>query len=283
MSGRLLFSRGSRAVLTNQQQSILRRPLSDTASTPLSFTLWQYKICPFCNKVKSLLAYADVDHNVIEVNPLTKNELKPWSGDYKKVPIAVLNDEQLNGSDKILDALLENEQVISNLEGKWVNTEQTMTMSDFRSNDAEKWMKYATDDLASLLYPNICRSLSDSFLAFSYVNDVDTFSPVQKITIRGAGSLAMYLAASKIKSKRGITDEREALNKVLSVWEEEGLSSGKKEFQSGTQAPNMGDIAVFGTLRSVEGLPAHKEAIEKRGGPVKDWYERMSGQLQNFK
>mmetsp|Transcript_8761 Transcript_8761/g.12401 ORF Transcript_8761/g.12401 Transcript_8761/m.12401 type:complete len:284 (+) Transcript_8761:79-930(+) len=283
MSGRLLFSRGSRAVLTNQQKSILRRPLSDTTSAPLSFTLWQYKICPFCNKVKSLLAYADVDHNVIEVNPLTKSELKPWSGDYKKVPIAVLNDEQLNGSDKILDTLLENEQVISNLEEKWKNTEQTMTMSDFRSNDAEKWMKYATDDLASLLYPNICRSLNDSFLAFSYVKNVDTFSPVQRITIRGAGSLAMYLAASKIKSKRGITDEREALNKVLSVWEEEGLSSGKKEFQSGTQAPNMGDIAVFGTLRSVEGLPAHKEVIEERGGVVKDWYERMSGQLQNFK
>jgi len=268
-------------VSTKQQQSNLHRSLSVDAS-PLSLTLWQYKICPFCNKVKALLAYAGVDHKIVEVNPLTKSELKPWSGDYKKVPIAMLNDEQLNGSDKILEALLENEQVIANLEEKWKDTPE-QTMSDFRSKDAEKWMKYATDDLAALLYPNICRSLGDSFLAFSYVNDVETFSPVQKITIRGAGSLAMYLAASKIKSKRGITDEREALNKVLSVWEEEGLSDGEKEFQSGTHAPNMGDIAVFGTLRSVEGLPAHKEVIEERGGAVKDWYERMSGQLQNFK
>jgi glutaredoxin len=38
--------------------------------------LYQYKICPFCSKVKAVLGYAGIDHEIVEVNPLTKAELK---------------------------------------------------------------------------------------------------------------------------------------------------------------------------------------------------------------
>jgi glutaredoxin len=38
--------------------------------------LYQYAICPFCGKVKALLAFAGIDHEVVEVNPLTKAEIK---------------------------------------------------------------------------------------------------------------------------------------------------------------------------------------------------------------
>ena len=69
--------------------------------------LYQYHICPFCNITKSLLKYSNLDYERIEVNPLTKAELKPWSGEYKKVPIAIIGDKQVNGSENILDALLD--------------------------------------------------------------------------------------------------------------------------------------------------------------------------------
>jgi len=64
----------------------------------------------------------------------------------------------------------------------------------------------------------------------------------------------------------------------LTQWEEESLGEGKL-FASGKQEPNMGDLAVFGTLRAVEGLPAHNEAIEQRGGAVSEWYHRMKEQV----
>lgn len=41
-------------------------------------TLFQYTICPFCSQAKALLSYADIDYETVEVNPLTKAELKPW-------------------------------------------------------------------------------------------------------------------------------------------------------------------------------------------------------------
>jgi hypothetical protein len=75
-------------------------------------------------------------------------------------------------------------------------------------------------------------------------------------------------------AKRGITDERKALDDSLAEWEENALSQGKL-FASGTDEPNMGDIAVFGTLRAVEGLPAHTEAMEQRGEILPAWYDRM--------
>lgn len=48
--------------------------------------LYQYEVCPFCCKVKALLDYYDLPYETVEVNPLTKAELK-WST-YRKVPVA---------------------------------------------------------------------------------------------------------------------------------------------------------------------------------------------------
>jgi hypothetical protein len=121
------------------------------------------------------------------------------SKDYRKVPIATIDDAPFNGSDEIVDGLLKQPAIIAQLEEQW---DGRMNMADFADSESAKhWIKYANDDLASLLYPNICRTLNDSYAAFGYVNTVDTFSPVQRVAIRGLGSLAMYYAAGKVKSK----------------------------------------------------------------------------------
>jgi hypothetical protein len=50
--------------------------LADNQQQIPSVKLYQYAICPFCNKVKAVLSYAGIDHEVVEVNPLTKAEIK---------------------------------------------------------------------------------------------------------------------------------------------------------------------------------------------------------------
>ena len=62
---------------------------------------------------------------------------------------------------------------------------------------------------------------------------------------------------------------------------EEGL--GNNKYLSGTEEPHLGDIAVYGTLRSIEGLPAHDAVLEGRdaGSPLPDWYQRMKVQVGN--
>ena len=155
-----------------------------TAATPIQprVTLFQYQICPFCNIAKSLLSHSKLDHECVEVNPLTKAELKEWSGEYKKVPIALIDGNQINGSEKIIETILTEPFAIKMLEERWADEkckdeESKMTMQQFQtSHNAQKWLRFAADDLAALLYPNICGSLSDSYNAFGYVKVCATAS-----------------------------------------------------------------------------------------------------------
>lgn len=60
-----------------------------------SITLYQYYTCPFCCKVKAFLEYYGLEYNIVEVNPLSKKELK-FSKYYRKVPIAIVNGKQVS-------------------------------------------------------------------------------------------------------------------------------------------------------------------------------------------
>ncbi|KAH1210460.1 Prostaglandin E synthase 2 [Glycine max] len=59
---------------------------------PINIVLYQFEACYFCNKVK-----------VVEVNPPNKKEIK-WT-EYQKVPILMVDGEQLNDSSVIIDNL----------------------------------------------------------------------------------------------------------------------------------------------------------------------------------
>lgn len=124
-----------------------------TGSSSPNITLYQYEICPFCNKVKAFLDYykvgaptlrrlerhavlhilllvpmparaashgthklcgsprppaatcspAQVPYRTVEVNPLLKSELK-WS-EYRKVPVALVDGQQMNDSSEIITRL----------------------------------------------------------------------------------------------------------------------------------------------------------------------------------
>jgi hypothetical protein len=56
------------------------------------------------------MSYADIKPTIVEVNPLTKAEL-PGTKEYRKVPIAIVDHVQVNGSDAIVDALFQNQVV----------------------------------------------------------------------------------------------------------------------------------------------------------------------------
>lgn len=146
-------------------------------------TLYQYAICPYCNIVKTLLHFTDTPYVAKEVNPLTKAEIK-FSADYRKVPLLMDRDQQVNGSEAIVEYLLATKNMFV----------------DSTSASALKWTNFARDDLAPLLYPNLCNTFSNSYRAFAYVHN-QHFSIVQRYSIQWLGSIAMYMAASKIKSK----------------------------------------------------------------------------------
>jgi len=248
-------------------------------------TLYQYNICPFCHKTKAILGYAGLQpKEVIEVNPLTKAELNFTDDDnergekYRKVPIAFIDGRQVNGSGAIIDTLLQNEAV---KEGILSRSPSFKGWEDFvDNNNKSPWEDFANEDLAAILYPNICSSLGNSYTAFRYVHDVKSFSTFQKISIQFIGSLAMYFAASRIKTKRGIGDERVVLQEALQKWQQDGLANGKHNFSSGKDDPNLNDLLVYGILNSIDGLPTHKQIMNHPENTVmNDWYHRVKGRI----
>eukprot|EP00606_Chrysophyceae_sp_TOSAG23-5_P000995 GSChrysophyteH2.ASY1.ANO1.1485.1 assembled CDS len=225
-------------------------------------TVYQYKICPFCNRVKAYLDFLNIPYTVVEVNPLTKGEIK-FSKDYKKVPLVTIGNTQVNDSSPIL------EHITINL----VATENADKVGFF-PEDTQKWSDWSEKRLAVMLYPNITRSLGESWECFRYTSDVLEWNPLTRIGTRVAGAAAMTLANGKIKKKYDIVDERAELDNTLQEWiSAVESSSSQGPFLHGAQV-TLPDLMVYGVLRSIEGLSTWKEIMDNNP-KLRTWYNEV--------
>lgn len=255
-------------VTTALQASNAISPTQDLQSQPASLnpleglriTLYQYKICPFCCKVKAVLDFYKVPYETLDVNPLTKAEIK-FSSDYRKVPIARLGQEVVRDSPVIVKRIADMLYA--------ARVAPTRDLDVFFSPDAMRWAEWADKELAVLLFPNITRSFGESFQAFSYVNEVPHFSFLDKLSNQWVGATAMWAAQGKIKKKYNIADERTALFDALQRWTRE---VGEKPFLGGTQ-PNVGDLGVYACIHAIEGLDAFKDLMANTD--ISEWYTRV--------
>ncbi|XP_078154850.1 glutathione S-transferase family protein [Carex rostrata] len=225
------------------------RPPTDRL--PKEVVLYQYQACPFCNKVRAFLDYHDIPYKVVEVNPLSKKEIK-WS-DYKKVPILVVDGEQLVDSSEIINKL--NHRINPN---------------DAATNEEEaEWRRWVDDHLVHMLSPNIYRTTAEALESFDYFSKIGNFSFTEKFAVKYMGAAAMYMVAKKLKKKYNITDERAALYDAANTWTE--VLNGR-DFLGGSK-PNLADLAVFGVLRPIRYLQAGRDLVENT--KIGEWYDRM--------
>ncbi|RXM95783.1 Prostaglandin E synthase 2 [Acipenser ruthenus] len=95
----VIYSSGSQTGVSLKLPSV-----SDTGD--LRLTLYQYKTCPFCSKVRAFLDYHGLPYDVVEVNPVMRKEIQ--FSQYRKVPILLADDGetlQLNDSSVISSAI----------------------------------------------------------------------------------------------------------------------------------------------------------------------------------
>ena len=73
----------------------------------MKLILFQYPTCPFCCKVRAFLDYYGISYDVVEVDPVLRQQTK-WTT-YRKVPILLAKVDngyqQLNDSSMIVSAL----------------------------------------------------------------------------------------------------------------------------------------------------------------------------------
>ncbi|PPR91377.1 hypothetical protein GOBAR_AA29307 [Gossypium barbadense] len=221
---------------------------------PKDVVLYQYEACPFCNKVKAFLDYYDIPYKVVEVNPISKKEIK-WS-DYKKVPILMVDGQQLVDSSAIIDQLSE-----KILPGKAI-----ISVAD--EDEETKWRRWVDNHLVHVLSPNIYRNTSEALESFDYITSNGNFSFTEKITVKYAGAAAMYFVSKNLKKKYNITDERAALYEATETWVD--ALNGRNFLGS---KPNLADLAVFGVLRPIRYLRSGRDMVEHTR--IGEWYSRM--------
>ncbi|KAF4661734.1 hypothetical protein FOL47_006554 [Perkinsus chesapeaki] len=198
--------------------------------------IYQYEICPYCNKVKAFLDWQQVPYKTMDVNPLTKGGIR-FSKDYRKVPIAFIDGVQVNDSAEIIKKLVE-------VLGRDSVTEQ---LADPEIN---KWVDWTDKKLSVLLFPNLTRTFTESFEAFGYIMAIPHMWLPMKMVNRLVGGWAMWMANDKIRKKYNIEDEREDLLRCIDEWTVE-LSAKGGTFHGGSK-PDLADVAVLFEVNSFE-------------------------------
>jgi microsomal prostaglandin-E synthase 2 len=257
-SGFVATASFNRAARCSSSVSSTTASADHTNSVPV-IVLYQYKICPFCSRVKSYLDYLKIPYKSVEVNPLTKSQIK-FSEEYKKVPLAQIDEELVADSANIIRKL-------TTLTKQMPSTSSHST--DFFPDDTDEWTEWSEKKLAVMLYPNITRSFKESWECFGYIADVEDWNAVTKLGTRALGSLFMAGANGKIKEKYGIVDERKELDLVLSQWTE----ALQGQYLHGDHI-TMPDIMVFGVLNAINQCQTFVD-IMADNTRLRTWFESV--------
>lgn len=267
----------------------------------LQLTLYQYKTCPFCSKVRAFLDFHALPYQVVEVNPVRRAEIKFSS--YRKVPILVVQEgessQQLNDSSVIISALQTYlvsgqplQEIVTyyppmkalNAQGRevtefcnkyWLMLDEEEARRVYGAKEARteemKWRQWADDWLVHLISPNVYRTPAEALASFDYIVREGKFGAMEGAMAKYVGAAAMYLISKRLKSRHHLQDDvREDLYAAADKWV---AAVGRERPFMGGQKPNLADLAVYGVLRVMEGLEAFEDLMRHtRIGP---WYLRV--------
>uniref|UniRef100_A0A7S1C7N3 Prostaglandin E synthase 2 n=1 Tax=Bicosoecida sp. CB-2014 TaxID=1486930 RepID=A0A7S1C7N3_9STRA len=258
----------------------------DAADDPVDSSkgviLYQYDTCPYCNKVKAFLDYAGIPYRVVEVNPLTKREIA-FSKDYRKVPIARIDGQVVVDSDSIIDALHArhfgdgtgaDKAVVARARSR--GRLALASQSAAALQEQAEWRRWVADHLVHLLPPNIYRTPREAMQSFDYITEQSNFSSWEALPAKYIGAVAMYLISKRLKRRYGIEDEREDLYAAVRKW---NAALGERAFMGGDD-PNLADLAVFGSLRSIEYYDTWRDL---RANVDLSWYDAVAARTTSHR
>lgn len=222
--------------------------------------LYQMSMCPFCNKLKTLLAVQKVPHRVVEVDPVSMAEVPHKT--YKKVPQFQCGE----GGPLLLDSA-----EIGNILAPILDLG--------RDPESDRWRAWSGDVLARYLAITFAWSPGSSA---KYVVTHPNLTPAHKVKYLGAG-VFMYIAAGRVVApklnKLGYETKEPVASMLLEVrkW---GQTLKGGAFYGGAPQPGLVDCDVFGVLQGVRGHPLYEQVKTEGGDPVRAWMAAMEDRVR---
>nr|CAG4651942.1 EOG090X08KD [Triops cancriformis] len=284
----------------------------------IKLTLYQYHPCPFCCKVRAYLDYAGLAYDVVEVNPVSKKELK-WSS-YRKVPylIASMEEEgktrrlQLVDSSLIISTLASFQHTQGKKDGDQLaellkyypfvkyhdgDAEKTEIMNKYflmygddvsthqskeQQEKERKWRKWADDVLVHMLSPNVYRTWEEAletFHMFSIKGDYESlFSAWEKWMVIHVGAAAMYIIGKRLKKRHGIFGDEREALYQSVNQWLRAIRTQNKGPFMGGEQPDLSDLAVYGLLASIDGTRAFEDL--EQNTKIRTWYDKVKAAVE---
>ncbi|CAB3406463.1 unnamed protein product [Caenorhabditis bovis] len=280
----------------NNDVLLSRKIVNHLDRSNLKLRLYQYETCPFCCKVRAFLDYYGFSYEVVEVNPVTRSQIK-FSTAYKKVPIlrsgenTTLTESSLIISE-LATYLTRPDQTLESIEKMYpavdsvnekgkpcltypnkffvmkgeVGSEKDMALA----REEREWREWVDNWFIHLISPNVYRTWEESLETFKWFEKVGewhrTFPDWERVLAVYIGAAAMFLLSKTLKKKHNIVDEREELRKACREWME--AIGPSRQFLGGDR-PNLADLSLYGAMNSFYGCAAFKEVILNE--KIADW------------
>jgi len=223
-------------------------------------TLYQFALCPFCNKVRAALDLKGIGYRTVEVNPRNKKELPPLPpGAPAKVPVLIIDDETIADSTTILEQLA----------GRTDEGFDYLLKDDAdakRSAEIENWVD---ETFIQALPTVIYGTLKDAAQAARVVARESQFGPLQGLGVRFGGSLVMHMISKRILKKAGRKDGH--------AWVKENVDQfeswlGEQDFVVANTL-SISDVAMHGALSCVRDFAVFEEVMARPR--MRAWFERV--------
>ncbi|KAI6205263.1 hypothetical protein M3Y94_00772600 [Aphelenchoides besseyi] len=287
-------------VVLKDGQKLARKVVSPVDKLGLDLRLYQYQTCPYCSKVRAMLDYYGFSYEVVEVNPVTRSQLKFAKG-YRKVPVVTTSklEEKMIESSQIMSILysfliLKNRSLedIATMYpkheaqegGKTVTTfpnkfyimreDQQLNQTEMQSAREEReWREWVDNHFIHIISPNVYRTWGESLETFRYFDKVGewkrNFPAWERHLAVYMGAMAMFFISKRLKKRHGITDERKAMLDACNAFLE---AKGSRTFMGGSE-PNLADLSFYGAITSFVGCKAFAEMRES--SEIGKWYDAV--------
>jgi microsomal prostaglandin-E synthase 2 len=259
--------------------------------------LFQYDICPFCVKTKACLDLWRAPYTVVEVDPVSKRELA-FSKDYRKVPVMRLFESvdavtaaaggsaasvssrvaALTAASPAAETVVNSPVIIRRVADELLarGVLDAAAHAQFFRAETKPWLDRVDERLAKLVFPVMCGTLGKAWDAFAYVHRVPHFSLGRRAFLHASGAPAMVMAAKRIVKRLGLAPTvvpAVELNVELNAWANHVDATGAP-FHGGS-TPDAADMAVFGCVRCLRGLPVHDTILRDAPPRFTDWYRSV--------
>jgi microsomal prostaglandin-E synthase 2 len=226
----------------------------------MTTTLYQFALCPFCNKVRAGLQLKGVPFEEVEVSPRSKVELPSLpEGAPRKVPVLEVGSTVLWDSTRILSQL--DEAFPDTL--RFTPADEAMRS---RADTMEQWVDdQFIESLPSVLYG----TWREATKASKVIAKNSRFGTGEGLAVKFGGPLIMHAVAKRILKRNGRTDAHAWVRENLDYFERE---LGDRDFVCG-DALTVADVAMHGALTCISPFPIF-ENVQSRPR-LHAWFERV--------